>query len=184
MGKKIIHTGIIPYYFHNNNYYLFLSEEVRDKNKWCGFTGRREDNENLINAAAREGWEESMGLLGTISELEKKIKQADYAIFSYQGNNASVQYLIKCELDTYNHLEHHFNNVTAYINHCSNCQGKEGCFEKTQGKWISLLDIMKSAALCCPLNGTNGYLRDLFDMSLMKGCLIRKPTLTMFSKYL
>ena len=186
MSIRIVHSGVIPYYLHNNIYYLFLSEEKWDIGKWCGFTGRRDGDEDLMITASREGWEESMGLLGDINVLKGRIKKANYAILTVNGDKASVQYLIKCNKKCYDTLEDNFNNVIDYFNHCNkNCDiFSNGCYEKVRGKWIALPDIMDAAVHKTTIKGTNGFIRDLFDLSLLEGTLITDPKPYMFSKYL
>ena len=186
MSIKIVHSGVIPYYLHNNIYYLFLSEEKDDIKKWCGFTGRRDPGEDLITTASREGWEESMGLLGDINVLKHRIKNANYAIFSVNGVKASVQYLIKCDKCCYDTLQDNFNNVIHYLNHCNKkCSiYSNGCYEKVKGQWIKLPDIMEAAVHKTTIKGTDGFIRTLFDTSLIHGTLIKDPSVDMFSKYL
>ena len=186
MPLKIIHTGIIPFYYNTNNnqYYLFISEESHKPKKWCGFAGNRNHNEYINIAAAREGWEESMGLLGSQNSLLKKINSADFAIFSNNSNNASVQYLIRCDTKCYETLESNFNNVCQYIRECNGtCQGKVGCYEKSRGKWFPLTQLLQCAIHGNDLGNNMGHLRDLFGMSLTVGNIIRNPTKDTFNRY-
>lgn len=186
MSLKIVHSGIIPYYYNtlDKQYYLFLSEEGRYPKKWCGFAGGRDDGEDITTSAAREAWEESMGLLGNRHTLLNKIINADYVIFSHNGNNASVQYLIKCDREQFISLEDNFNNVCQYIRNCNGqCLGKIGCYEKSRGKWFKLPQIIKAAVQGSSIGHNLGNLRELFDMSLTTGKIIKKPTKDMFNKY-
>ena len=175
MNNNIVHTGIIPYYYDSktNSYYLFLSEERNDTKRWCGFAGRREKGESIIDASAREGWEESMGLLGNQSELLVKIKEAKLAIFSKKGKKTSLQYLIECDKPTYLTLADNFNNVISYCDLCNTCNNNSnGCYEKVRGRWFALDKLIKSAVTSEEIEPGIGYLRDLFDITLLEGKLI------------
>lgn len=189
MGVKVVHTGFIPYYFNNidGKYYLFISEEIRDKGKWCGFSGGKQNGESIVNGAAREGWEESMGLFGNLSSIKNKILKADYAIFSKNGNKASVQYLIEANRDQFNNLEANYNNVCEYLINCNSegyCQPKDGCYEKKRGKWLAIDFLLYSAINNKSLGRGIGRLRELFDKSLAEGHIIKNPKEKMFNYFL
>ncbi len=153
------------------------------KKQWCGFTGGRDPGEELIVSASREAWEESMGIFGTQEEIQKKIETAPYAIYSSNGRKSSFQYLIRYNAKDFSQLQANFNNVTNYLKHCDilKTKVKSGCYEKTQGRWFLLSDVIKAATYNLPIIAPDHYLRDLFDMSLIDGDFVKNPSGKTFS---
>lgn len=181
---KVVYCGIIPYCFKNGIYYLFLSEERHVPKKWCGFGGGIETGEDIITCATREAWEESMGVFGSKSNILLRIKRAKYAIYSYNDNKASIQYLVEYPQKDFKKLEDNYNNVIQYLEHCqclnNKHKAKTGCFEKIKGKWFPLADIIKAATYNLPIQKPDHYLRNLFDMSLISGKILETQDLDKF----
>ena len=61
------------------------------------------------------------------------------------------------------------------IKHCNKCEAREGCYEKSQGKWFTLEEIMKAATYNSSLDKPHHfYLRDLFAKGLLTGNIVKK----------
>ena len=65
-------AGILPITLNKGVIFLLLGQE-RHNNLLCDFGGSSNKGEKVYNTAIREGYEELNGLLGPISELEKKV---------------------------------------------------------------------------------------------------------------
>ena len=82
MGKKN-GAGILPIAFHNNKIYILCAREQK-VDGWDGsrlysdFGGGIEKDEGFIDCAVREGYEESMGIIGSKFTLRKKLKKIQY----------------------------------------------------------------------------------------------------------
>lgn len=54
-------SGIIPFTYYNNQLYFLLGyQHGQKKNKWIDLGGKRNSDENPLEAAIREFWEESL----------------------------------------------------------------------------------------------------------------------------
>lgn len=82
---KTTACGILPFSYHNKDIYVLVGKDQYNPNKkssekYCSFGGKKEENETNEHCAAREAYEESIGLLGSTLELEEKLneKHKDY----------------------------------------------------------------------------------------------------------
>jgi len=66
-------AGILPVAFNGQNI-LFLFGQERETGEWSDFGGARDDGEQLIETAAREGYEETSGLLGAREQINQGIR--------------------------------------------------------------------------------------------------------------
>ena len=69
-------AGILPVALHNDKLYLLFSREFKKRNgkeDWRDFGGTPENNETSMETAVREGWEESMGFLGSKKDIKNLI---------------------------------------------------------------------------------------------------------------
>jgi len=77
-------AGILPYAQDAvGNLYLLLAKEFygRDKGAWSGFAGRVEARDkDALAVAAREGFEESSGLLGSEEDLLRILPEQAHAV--------------------------------------------------------------------------------------------------------
>src|ERR1041385_4136335 len=83
------HVGVIPYAYHRNELYFLLGEEHDSYNydeqtgtwklwkgsrTWSFFGGQPErTDKSYLEGAAREAYEESMGIFGTRHEIQRGI---------------------------------------------------------------------------------------------------------------
>ena len=77
-------AGILPYAKDaRGRLHVLLGREAfgYDKGRWSGFAGRYDRlEESPVDVAAREGFEESMGLLGTSRYLKQQLQRVGTAV--------------------------------------------------------------------------------------------------------
>ena len=115
-------VSVLPISKFNNTIYILLGREQAYKNwkdsfKYCDFGGLIEKNENILDAAARECYEETMGFLGSYEYIRKNISpNSKYFINAIKFNNGII---IIYKIDYDKNIENHFENVFNYFKKCS-----------------------------------------------------------------
>lgn len=147
-----MYVGVLPFAIYRNKIYLLLGREkyVKDwraSHKWSDFGGRLEKGEKIKEGAAREFYEESMGLI--VGSKEEALAMLDDQL-CYRGPN-SIIYLVLVPFNPT--LPIIFKNVYNYITDFAlskpqNCNLKiikgqinlpeEGFFEKVAINWIPI----------------------------------------------
>ena len=132
--------GILPYAIHDHHVMLLLGKEKPQagwsgSERWSPFGGSVDDGETLEQAALREGYEESMGVLGTASSMRGK-GRAWY-------HRGGLTLLLPLKYDR--HLPRYFRRFYQYAQRarraaCSH-GWREGWYEKTHIKWVRLSDV-------------------------------------------
>lgn len=119
--------------------------------KYADFGGAKDKGENVIDCAAREGYEEGMGFLGTKDEILAKVtpKNPDYVdAFVMPNEYEHMLFAIKIYYNKYMPVT--FKNVYDYFTNCAKKipQGKyviescpEGFLEKDEVKWFSYNEL-------------------------------------------
>jgi hypothetical protein len=104
-------AGILPIAKKNNQIYFLFGKENKynDTPGWADFGGGIESNENILDSAVREGWEESTGFLGTPQEMKKKILKNKKMCIDIPGYKT---FLLPIEYDE---------KMVEYFNKCQNC---------------------------------------------------------------
>jgi 8-oxo-dGTP pyrophosphatase MutT (NUDIX family) len=124
--------GVLPYAEHQGQVWLLLGQELRvpgwsGSEKWSPFGGGVEPGETLEMAAVREGYEESMGLLGRPASMRTRGLH-----WSHEGG---LTLLLPLEYDR--RLPQYFRRFFRYAQRCQQtCP--EGWYEKTQIRWVAL----------------------------------------------
>ena len=133
-------VGIQPFSIYKNNIYFLIGQEkyekgYKDSLKWSGFGGLKHENESYLQGALREGFEETMSMIGSIYELRKNVINKPI----YYKN--SCIYLIKIKYDK--NLPNVFNNIYEYMKKAISFDNiNEGYFEKCNIKWIKKTDLL------------------------------------------
>jgi hypothetical protein len=128
-----------------------------DSGKYAGFGGKREKGETPDECAVREGYEETMGILGNKDELRELIKKRCIRMINFDGY---FMYIVAIPYD--DNLPIIFNNVYEYFNQCLDIKATQkktdkkksqkkkriaigkcpiGFFEKRDIKWVSLTEM-------------------------------------------
>lgn len=149
-----IYAGVIPYAINpkNNKYFVLLGFEASfradrpwDKG-WSGFGGAPEIGESLLETAAREGYEESMGFLGSINAITKQLEQnLDTFSETTKYGKKVHHYMLKIPYDVA--LPKHYANVYAYAKSgfLANCPSiPAGYLEKSKIRWFTLAELAKN----------------------------------------
>ena len=135
--------GIVPYTVLAGQLHFLLARETcppHGDGTWCGFGGGRDDDETPLETAVREGWEESMGLLGRPEDLRRRLR---HFVHHEQG----YTYFLYVEPDRAPELARTFDRVVEYLRFCSDRKGqcgapapggREGCYEKTAAAWAAV----------------------------------------------
>lgn len=120
-------AGIQPYAYVGSDLYLLVGLE---HDKWSGFAGGVEkEDKDLISAAAREGYEETMGVLGSEEELKKMICGGVEILF----DNGSI---FVFEIDYSSEISRCFNRFREYVYRSGYQHHQDGYFEKEEIAWV------------------------------------------------
>ena len=143
MGK--FGAGILPITRHNDEIYIMLAREsadisFRDSKKWSDFGGGSIKGETKEECALREGYEETMGMLGSKDELMKKIKKSLIKIQQYKY----YSFVIEVEYDE--DLPEKFSKIYEQVknHHPHLIRENNGLYEKDKIKWIRLDDFKEN----------------------------------------
>lgn len=123
----------MPYARHQGQLWLLLGQEMREEGwsgseKWAPFGGGVDPGETLEEAAAREGYEESMGLLGSKASLLRRGQP-----WSHHGG---LTLLLPFSYDR--RLPRYFRQFFTYAKRCLRQTCPEGWYEKTRIAWVRL----------------------------------------------
>lgn len=151
-------AGVLPYaYDREGRIHLLIAREAfgRDKGKWSSFAGGidAKDRSMPIQTAAREAYEESMGLLGPRETLVEALERSAIKIQVENG----VQYLLQIQLMPL--LSESFQGVRAMfraVNGTTTTDGYSPFLEKDEIAWIALDRIRRSG-----LRFRYGFWRDI-----------------------
>jgi 8-oxo-dGTP pyrophosphatase MutT (NUDIX family) len=89
MGR-ITGCGVLFYTIHNSQLYYLVGKEIYNK-QYNDFGGGRNHGESYIDCAARECFEETLGLLGSQMDIKNKLQYAN----RYLIGNKYYVYLLR-----------------------------------------------------------------------------------------
>lgn len=162
-GVKYGYAGVLPYAtvplsVAMSGVVFLLGREHPEEgwsgsNTWADFGGAPDDKELPDAAGAREMWEETMGMLGTQSEILSRLRTSARPVTF--GASVGVTWLLPIAYDA--ELPKRFSNVVEYLSHCTRAHPSkkgfkflpscpDGWLEKTGLMWISARRL-KAAAL-------------------------------------
>jgi 8-oxo-dGTP pyrophosphatase MutT (NUDIX family) len=156
---KIHGCGVMPIGWvggKNGRVMFLLGREQRfdgwsGSGKYADFGGGIEKGENVLDCAAREGYEESMGFFGGLDELRRKVTPGDRDFvdaFVAPGRSEHMVFAVKMYYNKY--LPKTFEDVFKYIVKCADKlpQGKyvvkgcpEGFIEKDEIRWFGFTEL-------------------------------------------
>ena len=130
-------AGVLPYTFDQTGKCVFLLGKDYD-NDWSDFGGRCEfrDNNEPLNTACREFYEETLGSIMTIKECMDKIITNPIKITS-QTLNGSPYYMFLVYIDFLNYSEI-FNKTAQFLRYQFDAQEMNKIIEKTTIRWVSM----------------------------------------------
>jgi hypothetical protein len=133
-GLVIFGAGLIPFSKVNNKLVYLLGRDNLSK-KWCDFGGKSENYETQLETAAREGYEELNGVLGSKEYIKKQIITTNLPMLK-TNNQRHACYLMRIKYDK--HLPLYINNNIKFINkHVPTIVGMNGLYEKSKVRWFS-----------------------------------------------
>ena len=136
----ILGAGLIPVSKLHNKLYFLLGRDIA-YNKWSDFGGKSERGESILQTAAREGYEETNGFLGTQQQIKKNIVKSDLPVFKTDDNRHTC-YLMNIkynkELPIYMTNNYYFikDNIPDVIDNNHN-----GLYEKDIIDWFTIDEL-------------------------------------------
>lgn len=143
------YAGVLPYAVHpgDGRVYFLLGREqyIRGWNaseSYSDFGGGREPGETTRDTAAREAYEESMGILGTTEQIRKRVERYRHQRIVLPDGAGAVYLVPYRYFDTTDH----FARIVRYLKPCmtATCKGElklpscpSGHLEKTEIRWVS-----------------------------------------------
>lgn len=149
---KIRGCGVLPIAKAGKGRVMFLlgREQMfkgwKGSGKYADFGGAIDKGENVLECAAREGYEESMGFLGSKEEIRQKVVPGNEGFidgFIHPESNVHMVVAIKIYYNKY--MPSVFKNVFDYVTKCAKKipEGKyvidscpEGFLEKDEVRWF------------------------------------------------
>jgi len=130
-------AGVLPYTFDQTGKCLFLLGKDYE-NDWSDFGGRCEfrDNNEPLNTACREFYEETLGSIITVKECMDKITANPVKITS-QTLNGSPYYMYLVYIDFLNYSDV-FNKTAQFLRYQFDAQEMNKIIEKTMIRWVSM----------------------------------------------
>lgn len=135
--------------------FLLSREQVfkgwKGSGKYADFGGGIEKGENVLDCAAREGYEESMGFMGSLKEMRKKVTPTDKDFvdaFTVPNENHHMMFVVRMYYNKY--LPKMFRDVFEYVTKCGKRlpEGKyvvsgcpEGFIEKDELRWVGFSEL-------------------------------------------
>lgn len=155
-GKRV---ALIPYSFYEGKLVFLLGKNPREvhwrsSGYWSDFGGAPESGESVYQTAAREGFEESMGILGSYDEILERISGT--SVYEY-GNSIYIPYEV--DYDESSYWPEIYKRVYKYMSSCFQetflgtqtapcCP--EGYFEKTEIEWFQIDYLQQNKHLFLP----------------------------------
>ena len=149
-----MYAGISPYAFDEDGRQLFLvgrekpSKKAHISNKWSDFGGKPEESDiSEAHSAAREGYEETMGMLGNFDDILELIESNAHQAYS-KGIKGSKDRIVvyPVEIDYDPGLPLRFSDVYRYVREGVSQfheTRQKGYFEKTSIALMDLEDILE-----------------------------------------
>ncbi len=140
----IVQGAGILFYVKSQQGPLFLigqecaNGRYREADAWSELGGKRSKNETPEMTAAREAWEESLGLVGTYEELLERLQSGESRFkFDCEVNPGVFYRVFLLELVPYCDVPACYTNVLHYLR-TSGYPVRSRWIEKRQLRWVSL----------------------------------------------
>ena len=144
-------AGILPLASYKGKLYFLFSREsknikYKDSGLWSDFGGGADKGEGFFETAVREGWEESMGIMGTKEKIKNILN--NYTVETIEINGYKT-YIIMMEYnrEIVNLFDKQYKKA---LKEDSDKIGKNGLYEKDKIRWIELNDLRKNIKIFRP----------------------------------
>lgn len=133
--QKEYAAGVVFYYVNKKHVYFLLGKDMRYK--WSDFGGKQEaqDHNNPINTAARECYEETMGVIYSMEELKYILQRCPKYVIGKSYLNKTY-YMFMIQLHKLYNFSNDFYNIRSYKHMYPYF------LEKIQLKWFTFEDIL------------------------------------------
>ena len=127
-------AGILPVAFNRGRaYFLFARERAgrgRESGLWSDFGGGSEKGESFLQTAVREAHEESMGLMGSLADIEDLINTS---CIGQLTSGAYRTYVVEVEYDDNipEIFKQTFDNAPKHL-----IEPDNGLYEKDRAQWV------------------------------------------------
>ena len=137
----ILGAGIIPFSKVNNQLLFLLGKDIAH-GKWSDFGGKSEKGETHLETAAREGYEELNGFLGSKETLEKQLVKNRYPILKTDDMRHScymmeINYSEQLPMYMNNNIDFIHKNAPTIPDNYAN-----GLYEKSIIKWFTREELV------------------------------------------
>ena len=156
---KVKGCGVLPVARAGKGSVMFLlgREQMfkgwKGSGKYADFGGGIDKGENVLECAAREGYEESMGFLGSKEDIRKKVVPGSEGFIDGFIHPAGSEHMVIAIKIYYNkYMPSVFKDVFEYITRCAKKipEGKyvikscpEGYLEKDEVRWFGYDELKK-----------------------------------------
>tara|TARA_B100000424_G_scaffold268781_1_gene264262 strand:+ start:1038 stop:1520 length:483 start_codon:yes stop_codon:yes gene_type:complete len=144
-------AGILPLASYKGKLYFLFSREsknikYKDSGLWSDFGGGADKGEGFFETAVREGWEESMGIMGTKENIKNILN--NYTVETIEINGYKT-YIIMMEYskEIVNLFDKQYKKA---LKADRDKIGKNGLYEKDKIRWIELNDLTKNIKIFRP----------------------------------
>ena len=138
-------SGVLPIAKHNKKlYFLFSREWIHsdyDPGLWSDFGGTKENKETYKETAIREGYEESMGFIGSRNRIKQLITKYNI-YFKTTTNYRTYIVLIKYDKNLPRRFRKHFTETLK--TNPELVRMHNGLYEKDYLKWYTLEEIQEN----------------------------------------
>ena len=144
-------AGILPLASYKGKLYFLFSRETKDidykdSGLWSDFGGGSNKGENFFDTAVREGWEESMGIMGTQKDIKYILN--NYTIDTIEINGYKT-YLVMMQYNK-DIIKRFDDSYKKAVKDNRDKIGKDGLYEKDKIKWIGVGDLRKNIKMFRP----------------------------------
>lgn len=146
-------AGILPIAYYNNNIYFLFGRETmdikyKDSGKWSDFGGSYEKDETKKETAIREGFEETMGFIGSENDIKNLIEKKLVKRFFI---NKYTTFVVKINYDENLPSKYKTMYEDAKVNKKELVfDKKNGLYEKDEFVWIKQQDLLKNINIFRP----------------------------------
>lgn len=154
---KVKTAGVLPYAVNARGDISFLlgkeayEPNWRESDKWSHFGGAIEKEEGVLEGAAREGYEETAGVVFMLPEMQQKLKSGEFrmVIDVIYKKTRFMCFFVQVPYLDYPLM---FRNTKAFVQYTG---GSVKCIEKNQLKWFTFGEL-RQHLLKLPKNYHNG----------------------------
>lgn len=144
-------AGILPLASYKGKLYFLFSREsksikYKDSGLWSDFGGGAEKGEGFFETAIREGWEESMGIMGNKKDITQILRNYTVETIELNGYKTYV-IMMTYSKDIIHIFDKYYKDA---LKKHSDKIGKNGLYEKDKIKWVELNDLKKNIKMFRP----------------------------------